>query len=84
MLNDYADVGHLDIASLDVSSGVWRNGSASDSRSEGWELESLWPQRSERREGSRNVADSRGKEKGEQVGKATERVSRSRRGQGIV
>ena len=25
--------------------GVWRNGSASDSRSEGWELESLCPQR---------------------------------------
>ena len=24
--------------------GLWRNGSASDSRSEGWELESLWPQ----------------------------------------
>ena len=23
--------------------GVWRNGSASDSRSEGWEFESLWP-----------------------------------------
>jgi hypothetical protein len=23
--------------------GLWRNGSASDSRSEGWELESLWP-----------------------------------------
>ena len=22
--------------------GVWRNGSASDSRSEGWEFESLW------------------------------------------
>ena len=26
-----------------VSTGVWRNGSASDSRSEGWEFESLWP-----------------------------------------
>ena len=24
--------------------GLWRNGSAPDSRSEGWELESLWPQ----------------------------------------
>ena len=24
--------------------GLWRNGSASDSRSEGWEFESLWPQ----------------------------------------
>ena len=23
--------------------GLWRNGSACDSRSEGWELESLWP-----------------------------------------
>ena len=23
--------------------GLWRNGSASDSRSEGWEFESLWP-----------------------------------------
>ena len=23
--------------------GLWRNGSASDSRSEGWELDSLWP-----------------------------------------
>ena len=22
--------------------GLWRNGSVSDSRSEGWELESLW------------------------------------------
>ena len=27
-----------------VSKGVWRNGSASDSRSEGWEFESLCPQ----------------------------------------
>ena len=26
-----------------VSTGVWRNGSASDSRSEGWEFESLCP-----------------------------------------
>ena len=25
------------------STGLWRNGSASDSRSEGWEFESLWP-----------------------------------------
>ena len=23
--------------------GLWRSGSASDSRSEGWEIESLWP-----------------------------------------
>ena len=23
--------------------GLWRNGSAPDSRSEGWEFESLWP-----------------------------------------
>ena len=27
-----------------LQQGLWRNGSASDSRSEGWELESLWPQ----------------------------------------
>ena len=27
-----------------ISLGVWRNGSASDSRSEGWEFESLCPQ----------------------------------------
>ena len=26
-----------------ILSGLWRNGSASDSRSEGWEFESLWP-----------------------------------------
>ena len=26
-----------------VHRGLWRNGSASDSRSEGWEFESLWP-----------------------------------------
>ena len=26
-----------------LSEGVWRNGSASDSRSEGWEFESLCP-----------------------------------------
>ena len=26
-----------------ISLGVWRNGSASDSRSEGWEFESLCP-----------------------------------------
>ena len=26
------------------SKGLWRNGSASDSRSEGWDFESLWPQ----------------------------------------
>ena len=25
------------------NTGLWRNGSASDSRSEGWEFESLWP-----------------------------------------
>ena len=25
------------------SEGLWRNGSASDSRSVGWEFESLWP-----------------------------------------
>ena len=27
-----------------ILTGVWRNGSASDSRSEGWEFESLCPQ----------------------------------------
>jgi hypothetical protein len=27
-----------------VSAGLWRNGSASDSRSDGWAFESLWPQ----------------------------------------
>jgi hypothetical protein len=26
-----------------LTTGLWRNGSASDSRSEGWEFESLWP-----------------------------------------
>ena len=26
-----------------ISTGLWRNGSASDSRSEGWEFKSLWP-----------------------------------------
>ena len=26
-----------------ATKGLWRNGSASDSRSEGWEFESLWP-----------------------------------------
>ncbi len=31
------------------STGVWRNGSASDSRSEGWEFESLCPQCLQRR-----------------------------------
>ena len=30
-------------------SGLWRNGSASDSRSEGWEFESLWPHSFRRR-----------------------------------
>ena len=32
-----------------TSLGVWRNGSASDSRSEGWEFESLCPQCLQRR-----------------------------------
>ena len=27
-----------------VPKGLWRNGSASDSRSDGWAFESLWPQ----------------------------------------
>ena len=31
------------IAQLGEATGVWRNGSASDSRSEGWEFESLCP-----------------------------------------
>ena len=26
-----------------TSKGLWRNGSACDSRSQGWEFESLWP-----------------------------------------
>ena len=30
-------------SSMQPQAGLWRNGSASDSRSEGWELESLWP-----------------------------------------
>ena len=29
---------------LASSAGLWRNGSASDSRSDGWAFESLWPQ----------------------------------------
>ena len=36
----------MDILCVSVASstkGLWRNGSASDSRSEGWEFESLWP-----------------------------------------
>ena len=33
-----------DGATLTIPMGVWRNGSASDSRSEGWEFESLCPQ----------------------------------------
>ena len=44
----------------DNTMGLWRNGSASDSRSEGWELESLWPQKIEREEVSWNIADSKG------------------------
>ena len=32
------------MAGCHLSEGVWRNGSASDSRSEGWEFESLCPQ----------------------------------------
>ena len=35
-------VGRVLCADLDQK-GLWRNGSASDSRSEGWEFESLWP-----------------------------------------
>ena len=30
-------------SSVFLNKGIWRNGSASDSRSEGWEFESLWP-----------------------------------------
>ena len=28
---------------IDCNEGLWRNGSASDSRSDGWAFESLWP-----------------------------------------
>ena len=35
---------HISIGQADIQKGLWRNGSASDSRSEGWEFESLWPQ----------------------------------------
>ena len=31
------------VRASDVQQGLWRNGSAFDSRSEGWEFESLWP-----------------------------------------
>ena len=31
------------VAPIELPTGLWRNGSASDSRSEGWEFESLWP-----------------------------------------
>lgn len=31
------------LGTIAVPLGLWRNGSASDSRSEGWEFESLWP-----------------------------------------
>ena len=34
---------------LASSAGLWRNGSASDSRSDGWAFESLWPQFSRER-----------------------------------
>ena len=43
------DVSHLMDTSLALtrnspaSKGQWRSGSVSDTRSEGWELESLWP-----------------------------------------
>ena len=33
----------LNISLHPLLKGLWRNGSASDSRSEGWEFESLWP-----------------------------------------
>ena len=35
---------------VNCQKGLWRNGSASDSRSEGWEFESLWPHLSSTRE----------------------------------
>jgi hypothetical protein len=36
--------GNLSVACMTYATkGVWRNGSASDSRSEGWEFESLCP-----------------------------------------
>ena len=31
------------IVQFPFSEGLWRNGSASDSRSDGWAFESLWP-----------------------------------------
>ena len=33
----------LKVWCLPLHQGLWRNGSASDSRSEGWEFETLWP-----------------------------------------
>ena len=33
----------LIIGHYGCSKGLWRNGSASDSRSDGWAFESLWP-----------------------------------------
>ena len=38
-----SSAGYKSSVTLAFSTGVWRNGSASDSRSEGWEFESLCP-----------------------------------------
>ena len=36
-----------EIGEIKVPQGLWRNGSASESRSDGWAFESLWPHFSE-------------------------------------
>ena len=43
LLHDVALFSRPRLQLLWQASGVWRNGSASDSRSEGWEFESLCP-----------------------------------------
>ena len=66
----------------DGSEGLWRNGSASDSRSEGWEFESLWPHLHHGREDSKmgkydlaNIQINRGRrgEEEEERGKGERR-----------
>ena len=42
VVNEMDYLGQIEVA-LGISAGVWRNGSASDSRSEGWEFDSLCP-----------------------------------------
>ena len=42
-LAHHSEPGTLYFAASVILKGVWRNGSASDSRSEGWEFESLCP-----------------------------------------